>query len=563
MLRKVNLANVFLFALIVGCCFSCRQKHAAEEKAIVQTPEEMDAKVADNIKAVLTFAKSNDGKINDSITLSLYDIVTSFYQQEDFKGIWSSKEKWMPLADSMFSFIKNARYYGLYPEDYHYSELDMLRNRIGSDSMIRKDAISWTKADLMLSDAFMRTLKDLKEGRLVADSVSAILKNKYVDSFFVRHLKNGSQTGTVVSIFNNVEPTNINYQTLRNALKTFVDSMDTKKYLYLNFPYKDSLAFVESLRKRLSQSGFGEANHKSIDSGYMVGEIKKYQAKHGLTVDGKAGPKMIKTLNNNDNEKFKKIAITLDRYKLLPALPEAYIWVNLPGFYLKLWNQDTVVLESKVIVGKPETRTPLLTSAISDMVTYPQWTIPESIIKKDILPALKKDPGYLQKKGFSLVSNKGETVDPYTVDWSKYKTGIPWNVVQGSGDDNALGVFKFNFNNPYSVYLHDTNQRYLFQNSERALSHGCVRVQKWQALAYFIATGDSIASADQGKTVSYDVDSIKTWIANKSRKRIMVKKRLPLYIEYFTCDTRNNKVVFYDDIYNEDRQLAQKYFSGK
>ncbi|MEP6628483.1 MAG: L,D-transpeptidase family protein, partial [Ginsengibacter sp.] len=430
MLRKVNLANVFLFALIVGCCFSCRQKHAAEEKAIVQTPEEMDAKVADNIKAVLTFAKSNDGKINDSITLSLYDIVTSFYQQEDFKGIWSSKEKWMPLADSMFSFIKNARYYGLYPEDYHYSELDMLRNRIGSDSMIRKDAISWTKADLMLSDAFMRTLKDLKEGRLVADSVSAILKNKYVDSFFVRHLKNGSQTGTVVSIFNNVEPTNINYQTLRNALKTFVDSMDTKKYLYLNFPYKDSLAFVESLRKRLSQSGFGEANHKSIDSGYMVGEIKKYQAKHGLTVDGKAGPKMIKTLNNNDNEKFKKIAITLDRYKLLPALPEAYIWVNLPGFYLKLWNQDTVVLESKVIVGKPETRTPLLTSAISDMVTYPQWTIPESIIKKDILPALKKDPGYLQKKGFSLVSNKGETVDPYTVDWSKYKTGIPWNVVQ-------------------------------------------------------------------------------------------------------------------------------------
>jgi murein L,D-transpeptidase YcbB/YkuD len=563
MLRKVNLANVFLFALIVCCCFSCRQKHPAEEKAIVQTPEEMDAKVADNIKAVLTFAKSNDGKINDSITLSLYDIVTSFYQQEDFKGIWSSKEKWMPLADSMFSFIKNARYYGLYPEDYHYSELDMLRNRIGSDSMIRKDAISWTKADLMLSDAFMRTLKDLKEGRLVADSVSAILKNKYVDSFFVRHLKNGSQTGTVVSIFNHVEPANISYQALRNALKTFVDSMDTKKYLYLNFPFKDSLAFIESLRKRLSQSGFGDANHTSIDSGYMIDEIKKYQAKHGLTVDGKAGPKMIKTLNNNDNEKFKKIAITLDRYKLLSPLPEAYIWVNLPGFYLKLWNQDTVVLESKVIVGKPETRTPLLTSAISDMVTYPQWTMPESIIKKDILPALKKDPGYLQKKGFSLVSNKGETVDPYTVDWSKYKTGIPWNVVQGSGDDNALGVFKFNFNNPYSVYLHDTNQRYLFQNSERALSHGCVRVQKWQALAYFIAQGDSIASADQGKTVSYDVDSIKTWIANKSRKRIMVKKRLPLYIEYFTCDTRNNKVVFYDDIYNEDRQLAQKYFNGK
>lgn len=563
MFRKVNLANVFLSAMIVCCCFSCRENHSAKEKAIVQKPEEMDDKVADNIKAVLSFANGHDGKINDSITLSLYDIVNSFYQQEDFRGIWSSKEKWMPLADSMFLFIKNARYYGLYPEDYHYGELDMLRMRIDSDSMTRKDAVSWTKADLMLSDAFMRTLKDLKEGRLVADSVSTILKNKYIDSFFVKRLKDSREAGQIVSIFNNVEPVNGSYQALRNALKTFVDSMDTKKYLYVNFPYKDSLAFIENLRKRLSQSGFGDANHKSIDSLYITGEIKKYQAKHGLTIDGKAGPKMIKKLNNNDNEKFKRIAITLDRYKLLPALPEAYIWVNLPEFNLKLWNRDTIVLESKVIVGKPETRTPRLTSAISDMVTYPQWTIPESIIKKDILPALKKDPGYLQKKGFSLVSNKGETVDPYTVDWTKYKTGIPWNVVQGSGDDNALGVFKFNFNNPYSVYLHDTNQRYLFQNSERALSHGCVRVQKWQSLAYFIARGDSIASADQGKTVSYDVDSIKTWIANKSRKRIMVKKRLPLFIEYFTCDAKNNKVVFYDDIYDEDRQLAQKYFSGK
>ena len=135
-------------------------------------------------------------------------------------------------------------------------------------------------------------------------------------------------------------------------------------------------------------------------------------------------------------------------------------------------------------------------------------------------------------------------------------------MVQGSGDDNALGIFKFNFNNPYSVYLHDTNQRYLFQNSNRALSHGCVRVQKWEALAYFIARSDS-AAMEEGKTISYNADSIQSWIANKSRKRIMVKNRLPLYIEYFTCDTKNGKIVFYNDIYNEDRDLSRKYFAGK
>jgi murein L,D-transpeptidase YcbB/YkuD len=221
-----------------------------------------------------------------------------------------------------------------------------------------------------------------------------------------------------------------------------------------------------------------------------------------------------------------------------------------------------MVLESKVVVGKASTRTPVLTSSITDMVTYPQWTIPESIIRKDILPELKNDPGYLSRKGFSLVDTKGETVNPYTVNWSKYSKGIPWKVVQGSGDDNALGVFKFNFSNPYSVYLHDTNQRYLFKNSDRALSHGCVRVENWQRLAFFIARQDSLAM-EEGQTVSYNEDSIKTWIANKERKRIMVKKKLRLYIEYFTCEVKNDKIHFYDDVYNNDKYLAQKYFANK
>jgi len=144
----------------------------------------------------------------------------------------------------------------------------------------------------------------------------------------------------------------------------------------------------------------------------------------------------------------------------------------------------------------------------------------------------------------------------------KYKKGIPWKIIQGSGDDNALGIFKFNFNNPYSVYLHDTNQRYLFQNANRAISHGCVRVQNWQSLAFYIARNDS-ASAEDGQEISYNTDSIKNWINNKSRKRIMVKKRIPLFIKYFTCEAKDNKVIFYDDIYKEDHFLAQKYFAEK
>jgi murein L,D-transpeptidase YcbB/YkuD len=175
---------------------------------------------------------------------------------------------------------------------------------------------------------------------------------------------------------------------------------------------------------------------------------------------------------------------------------------------------------------------------------------------------MKRNPNYLARKGFSLVDLKGETIDPYSVDWAKYSKGIPYKVVQGSGDDNALGILKFNFNNPYSVYLHDTNQRYLFKNAARALSHGCVRVQEWEKLAFYIARNDSI-NLKEGATLNYTVDSIKNWLADKKRKTIIVKNRIPLYIRYFTCEGDKGKIKFYEDIYGEDRALRQKYFAHK
>ena len=563
MLRTANLIGVFLFIITMCCLVCCKNRHVAPEKEIVKKPEEMDDQIADNIKAVLQFAKDNNGKINDSIKLSLLGIVGSYYDQNDYHNIWSRKERWMPLADSLFSFIETSKYYGLYPGDYHFKDLAALRQKLIDDSLAKTDAIIWTKADLMLSDAFMKIAKDIKEGRLLPDSVSIISKQKYIDSFFIENLNQANKNNSITGLFNTIEPSNNNYLSLRSMLKNFVDSMDNTVYLYIDYPQKDSLNLVKDLQKRLVQAGAAKLNTLLPDSVLLSTEIKKYQSSHRITKDGKISSKLIKILNNTDVEKFKRIAITLDRYKLLPdKLPEKYIWVNLPGFYLKLWDHDTLVLESKVIVGKPETRTPVLSSQITDMVTYPQWTIPESIIKKDILPAMKKDAGYLARKGFNLVDDKGEIVDPYTVKWSKYSKGIPWKVMQGSGDDNALGIFKFNFNNPYSVYLHDTNQRYLFKNSSRALSHGCVRVQNWEELAFYIARNDSLNQTGENK-LSYNVDSIKTWLANKDRKRIIVKNRLPLFIEYFTCEVKNDKLIFYDDIYNDDRMLAEKYFENK
>jgi len=131
-------------------------------------------------------------------------------------------------------------------------------------------------------------------------------------------------------------------------------------------------------------------------------------------------------LNSNDDVKFHRIAITLDRYKMLPEkMPEKYIWVNLPSYQLRIIENDSVRLSSKIVVGKPLTRTPVLTSSVYEMITYPKWTIPNSIIVKDIIPAMKRNRGYLAKKGYSLFNKKGEEVSPDSVDWSKYTKGLP------------------------------------------------------------------------------------------------------------------------------------------
>lgn len=559
MIRKLNVHSIFLVLIIFLAGNSCRQKHAADEPKVIMTAEQMDNAISQNIKAVLLFAEENEGKITDSIQLKLFELTNAFYEQNNYENIWSKKGDWLRISDSLFHFLSHAKELGLYPESYHLKELESIRLQFTSDTIATKDATSWTKADLMLTDAFMNLVKDVKEGRLVDDSISIIHQTNFKDSLFIKTLKDAIQLQEVNKPLLLLEPNHPEYAMLRASMKSFLKKMDTTEYELIQFPYKDSLDFVKKIFRRIAPNDSNSIKNIVPSEQVFIKEIKRYQQQNNLTVDGKVGAEVVNNLNLTDRNKFLRIAITLDRYKLLPALPQSFIWVNIPGYYLRVWDHDTVALWSKVIVGKPNTRTPELTSLISDLVTYPKWTIPQSIIRKDILPQLKIDPGYLERKGFSLVDAKGETVNPYTINWNKYSKGIPWNVVQGSGDDNALGVLKFNFNNPYSVYLHDTNQRYLFQNSNRALSHGCVRVADWQGLSYFIARYDS-AGMSSSQQIAYNEDSIKRWIAQKDRKRIIIKNKLRLFIGYYTCVGKNDEVIFYKDIYHEDEKLAKKYF---
>ncbi len=557
-----NLFYVFLLSFNIFIFTSCNNTQPPPETDIASTPEELERKTPEIIQSALKFAAQNNRKLDDSLELAYTPQMLLMYGNTQYTTAWSQFEQWKPLGDSLLRFIGEAKLFGLFPVDYHFSRLDTLSKRLAADTLARQDAVLWAKADLMLSDAFFHIVKDLKLGRLPEDSMTQRKDSVLSDSFYLRQLQLVQQQGGLTAVFNSLEPAHRGYQDLKKALKTFLDSADNRDYTKLPLTKKDTAAFRVALQRRLFESGLIAFDSITADSVELADAVKRFQERKKIKVDGKVGDETIRMLNDSDKDKFVRLAITLDRYKMLPEkMPSRYVWVNLPGYNMKLVEEDSVLISSKIICGKPITPTPLLTSAISDMITYPQWTIPNSIIVKEILPALKKDTNYLAKKGYSLIASNGDEVNPGDVDWSIYKKGIPYKVVQGSGDENALGILKFNFPNKYAVYLHDTNQRYLFSRDMRSLSHGCVRVQRWDDLAYYIVRYDNRElTGDRRYAVE---DSLTNWLERKEKHIIPVKKRLPVYIRYFTCDVKDGEIQFYQDIYGDDKAIHAKYFAGK
>ena len=563
----MNIKNVLCFFFTGIVCLhlitACNNAPPPPDSVVVHSPEEMDTRTKRIIQTSLEFAERNGGKIDDSLILHQPELIKYLYEKKEFITRWSRQGLWQLQADSLFDFIKNAKLYGLFPEDYHFTELTAIQARFFNDSatgLDRNDAVLWSKADLMLTDAFGKIIKDIKLGRLPNDSITLRKDSVLSDYFYRKQFEALDSSGSLTQTVQVLEPKHQEYHLLKAGIKNFLDSADYRSFTIVPSSGKDTAAFKKALQHRLYEGGFIAYDSIPAESVHLAEAVKKFQKRTGITVDGKAGEGTIRMLNLSDREKFIRIAITMDRYKMLPAImPSRYVWVNLPGYYMQLKDGDTVKIFSKIICGKPVTRTPVLTSAISEMITYPQWTVPTSIIIKEILPGAKKNPDYFSRKGFSLVNAKGDEVDPYTVEWAKYSKGIPYKVVQGSGDDNALGILKFNFNNKYAVYLHDTNQRYLFAQSARSLSHGCVRVQEWEKLAYTILRYDYA----EGKKLSVVKDSLSSWLKRKEKHSIYVRNRLPVYIRYFTCEGKEDGIVFYDDIYGEDKILREKYFADK
>ncbi len=546
---------VILTLLVVSCHRNTPKPKAVE---IVRIPENLNIKTNENITIAVAYAVENEGKVNDSISLGMFRVLNTWYNSLDSQRTWSNQKQWLPLADSLLRFIRNSENYGLFPLDYHFNPLRLAYERLNTDSSAMMDAALWAQSDLLFTDALFQIIKDLKLGRLSRDSVTLRKDTVLTDSFYVAVLKNIFNTNQMTSGLEALEPRYRGYQELKAALSHFVDTMNRTRFTYLYYPYYDpvdSAAFIRNLKMRLYEGGYLNAKEEELNATALKEVVKNYQKENDLQADGVAGPQVVKSLNNTDLEKFKTIAINLDRYKQLPdSMPQRYIWINIPAFRLYLWDTDTLRLESKIIVGQPQTRTPLLNSTLTNFILFPQWTVPMSIIFKEMLPKIRANVGYLAKENLMVVDKNDSIIDPHQINWFKLnKNYFPYLLKQREGDDNSLGIIKFNFRNKYSVYLHDTNARWLFSKPNRALSHGCIRVQQWNKLSKYLIEDD---------TLRYRPDTIAAWIKRKEKHVVNFSRKLPIYVRYQTVATEDGRLVFFDDIYAED-QLARKNWFAK
>lgn len=562
----MNKLKIF-FRLLFILCFvvfivSCNNVNKPSGKDRTHSAKELQQKTISHLESFIRYSAEHKGKIDDSTSLSFPKALELNYKKDLNRPFWSNGGQWLPLGDSLFKLISNSKLYGLFPEDYHFNQLSFIHTLFYNDSTSvsdRTDATLWAKADLLLTDAFFKIVKDIKLGRLPQDSITMRKDSVLTDAFFSRQLDSVKQSGKLLSTIHELEPDIKAYYLLKQGIKKFLADYDNKTYTFVPSPSSDRANYKQLLQKRLFEGGFIATDSIPADSVHLSNALKKFQEKKGLEADGKIGSQTLRELNTTDKERFVRIAITMDRFKMLPKeMPKQYIWVNLPAYSLQVWDSNTIKFTSRIVCGKPATRSPVLTSAIAELITYPKWTIPSSIVEKEVLPGVKKNPNYFRKKGYGVYDSKGNEINPDSVDWQKFNRTIPYHVIQGSGDANALGVLKFNFNNKYAVYLHDTNERYLFGRNDRAMSHGCIRVQAWQQLADYVLVRDD----GDGKAF-LRIDSMQRWLKKKEKHSIWVKNKLPLFIRYYTCEGKDGNIVFYSDIYGEDKKLAEKYFAGK
>jgi len=322
---------------------------------------------------------------------------------------------------------------------------------------------------------------------------------------------------------------------------------------------------VRELRSRLQASGHmaTAATGSLPDSGSaasaplpdyfdteLTEAVKRFQSQHGLVIDGIVGKGTIAALNVPIAARIDQLRMSLERMRWVQQdLQDEMLLVNIAGFQQYLVRKDAIIFQSRIMVGQPYRKTPIFRDNIEYLVLNPTWTVPPTILAKDILPAVRKNPGYLRERNLSVLTPDGQLVNPGSLNWQAMTAKrFPYILRQQPGPQNAMGQIKFMFPNEHLIYLHDTPSRALFEQPERTFSSGCIRVERPLELAEILLAGQS----------GWDRAAIDKVLQTKVTKTVQLARPVPILIMYLTAVAEpDGQVHFYRDVYQRDAALLQ------
>jgi L,D-transpeptidase YcbB len=542
----ISAINKGIIALIFLVVLLCVGSISAEDNSYLPVPD-----VALHIKQRINAAKKAIlGEQMYSVSL-----VADFYKGRAYQPAWSHNGR-LTQVDMLIKAVDEAYNDGLSPAYYHLSRIRAIVDEAGRE--LSPDATRLADLDILLTDAFLTLGCHLSAGCVnpLAAASGWFAKGGRFD--VSSRLEQGLREKQVREALMGLRSEKGIYTRLRSALAQYRELASKGDWPLLSAgpPLKKGARSgrVAELRKRLAASvdlGTDEATNGDIFDDRLEQAVVLFQKRHGLGGDGVVSRETRSALNIPLKQRIRQMELNMERLRWILSNPEErFIIVNIADFKLAVIEKDKPVLTMKVVVGKPYQSTPIFSAKMTYLVINPSWHIPKSIIQKEILAKIAKNPNYLAEQNIEVLVRSGSQeweMAPQPMDWSTGNAS-QYRFRQKPGPQNALGKLKFMFPNSYDVYLHDTPSKSLFSRNVRAFSHGCIRIENPIGLAEYLLRDDP----------RWTRDKLIAAMAKDTEQVVHIPQPLNVHLLYLTAWVDEDGVLqFRNDIYGRDKSLDE------
>jgi len=488
--------------------------------------------------------------------LSLAAAVAQFYERRQYRAAWSHGDN----VDALIQELINLSNDGLNPADYQLAELQQLRaQQLSQPRANPSDPKLNAQLDIVASRAYLRALSHLFRGKVNPATLSAewnFASNDMTTEASLTLVSDALTKNDIGAAFNFARPHDAFYSVARAGLAQLRARAANGGWPTLDkaITLKPGITDhqVVLLRQRLNTAGYlpeslaGDTPEHEVYDDELTAAVQKFQREHYLDDDGAIGPATRNVLNISVQARINQIRVNLERDRwLLRQMPDTYVLIDVAGYQVSYFRDAKELWKSNVQVGKAYRSTPIFRSQITYITFNPTWTVPPTILQKDILPKLRRDTRYLAKNNIRVLDNSGRELNATQIDWNR-----PGNIMlrQDAGPENSLGQVVIRFPNSYSVYMHDTPHKELFGNGQRAFSSGCIRVEHPLELVELLFNDPTLWNRA-------NIDQI---IAEGKTRNVNLKATVPVLLTYWTIEViGGNRIVYRPDIYQRDAPVLR------